>query len=505
MQTKSLWTESVPQTEFSALTNYFDVDVAIVGGGITGLTAAILLQRAGKHVAVIDNAQIAKGESGYTTAHLTQVLDNRYHQLISDFGEDQARLVAASKRAAIDCIEALTADYRIACGFEHVPGFLYSENDTAGDLAQEAEAMGKVKISAELLPAAPLPFKTKQAIRIDNQGQFHPRQYMLALAAEIVRKDGHIFEHTRVTHVEDGTPCRVEFDRGHITARHVIIAANVPVTNWLFLNTKISAYRTYALGAKLRTPLQPGLYWDTADPYHYIRTYRDPSEGDILIVGGEDHKTGTKEDTVTCFEKLELYARAHFDIGAVPYYWSGQIIKPLDGLPYIGLNSLSKHVYVSTGYNGNGMTFGTLGAMLLTDLILERPSEWAALYTATRLHPLASIGNFIAENKDVPLHMIGDRLAHGDVQTTDEIQPNEGKLISVEGHKVAAYRDAEGSLHACSAVCPHMGGIVHWNSAESSWDCPCHGSRFTAQGKMTNGPAVSDLKPVSVPEPAAAR
>lgn len=506
METKSLWVETADKINFPALKADLEVDVAIVGGGITGLTAGILLQRAGKRVAIIDNAQIAMGETGFTTAHLTQILDNRYHTIISDFGEEKARLAADSKRAAINQIEALAREYDIACDFQRVDAFLYSENGgDAEDFDKEMEALRQVNISAELLLSAPLPFKTKQAIRIENQAQFHPRKYLLPMAHEIVRLGGKIFEHTRVLDVQDGPPCLVDTENGRIKAQHVIISANVPVTNWLFLNTKISAYRTYALSAKLRTPLSPaqalhsGLFWDSIDPYHYIRTYRG-ADGDFLIVGGEDHKTGEKTDTDARFKNLEKYARERFDIGDIPYYWSGQIINTLDGLPYIGLNTMSQHVYVSTGYSGNGMTFGTLGGMILSDLILGRKNEWASLYEAARLHPTASVINFVAENVGIPIHFIGDRLTNDEAQSTREIGKNEGKLMTIDGEKVAACRGADGVLHVHSAVCPHMGCIVHWNSAESSWDCPCHGSRFDAEGKVSNGPALEDLKPVALPK-----
>jgi len=500
METKSLWVETAGKVTFLPLSEDIDVDVAIVGGGITGLTAALLLQRAGKRVAIIDNAQIAMGETGYSTAHLTQILDSRYGRIISDFGIEMARLAAESKRTAIDQIKALTREYGISCGLQNVPGFLYSESDLDQEtLAEEVKALRLAGISAELIDAAPLPFKTSQAICVEDQAQFHPRQYLLPIAKEFVRMGGKIYENTRVLDVKDSEPCQVQTENNVITARDVIIAANIPVTNWLFLNTKLSAYRTYALGAKLRTPMKPGLYWDTLDPYHYIRAYSDKTEGDFVIVGGEDHKTGTATNTEAYFHNLERYTRHRFDIESIPYFWSGQIIKPLDGLPYIGLNSLAKHVYVSTGYNGNGITFGTLGAMILSDLILEKENKFASLYQATRLHPSASIGNFVSENIGTPKHFIGDRLATDEAQSSHEIGCNEGKLMTVRGNKVAACRDADGVLHAHSAVCPHMGCIVHWNSAESSWDCPCHGSRFDAAGKVSNGPALQNLKPVDLP------
>ncbi|MEI6236106.1 MAG: FAD-binding oxidoreductase [Planctomycetota bacterium] len=381
MENKSIWVETAGTTKFPAQTADIDADVAIVGGGITGLTAGLLLQRAGKRVVIVDNAQIAMGETGFSTAHLTQILDTRYHQIIADFGEVNALLAAESNRAAIHQIEALVREYDIACDFERVDAYLYSETgDDTDDFTKEIDALRRVHIPAELVASAPLPFKTKQAIRIPNQAQFHPRKYLLPLAQEIIRLGGRIIEHTRVTDIKDGSPCLLETEFGKITVRNVIIAANVPVTNWLFLNTKISAYRTYALSAKLRTPLQNGLFWDTNIPYHYTRTYKSP-DGDFVVVGGEDHKTGLKIDTIKCLANLERYARGHFDIEEIHYRWSGQIINTLDGLPYIGLNSLDKNIYVSTGYSGNGLTLGTLGAMILSDAILGKQNEWASLYT----------------------------------------------------------------------------------------------------------------------------
>lgn len=521
MHTKPIWMDSAlrsTQPHHPALKKNVIVDVAIVGGGITGMTAAILLQRAGKKVAIVDHAQIAMGETGHTTAHLTQILDTRYHQLLEDFGEDQTRQIATSHRSALYQIEKFVREYDIACDYKKVPGFLFREGSSHGltrvtsakvasvqktddhDLLTELETLHQLDIPAYLMEAAPLPFPTQQALRVDQQAQFNPRKYLLALAEEFLKLGGDIYEQTHVVNVMDGTPCRVETDYGALTALDVLIAANIPVTNWLMLNTKISAYRTYALAAKTKTQVESGLYWNTEDPYHYIRTFKNEADENMLIIGGEDHKTGTNDDTVSCFQQLEQYARAHFDLDAVTNYWSGQIIKPVDGLPYIGLNSMSDHVYVSTGYSGNGMTFGTLGGMLVSDQILGRENAWAPLFDATRVHPVASVKNFVSENKDFPAYFIKDRLSRPEEHSTDDVKHGEGKIISVSGKKIAAYRAPDGRVHCMSPVCPHMGCHVHWNGAESSWDCPCHGSRFDAAGKVINGPAVMNLKPVIVNE-----
>ena len=505
MHTKSLWVATTSKTSFPQLKENLSTDVAIVGGGITGLTTAILLLQAGKKVVVVDNAEIAMGETGYTSAHLTQVLDMRYHTLHSKFGEEQTRLIASSKRAAIQKIEELSLQYGISCGFQYVPGVLFSESKAGDDeLNRELEAMNLAELSAEMVQGTALPFETRKALRIPHQAQFHPREYLLPLAQKIIQLGGKIYENTRVIDVQDGTPCVVSTERHKIKAAQVLLSANVPVTNWLFLNTKIAAYRTYAIAAVSNKSIPAGLYWDLQDPYHYIRSYKNLDDEEYLVIGGEDHKTGTVTDTEACFKKLEEYAKNHFDIGAIPYKWSGQIIEPVDGLPYIGLNSMSKHVYVSTGYSGNGLTYGTLGAMIVSDLILGKANPWAKLYTATRLNVLASAERFIAENAGVVGHFVADHLHPSDEHSLDNVKPEEGKVLSIQGHQIAAYRSAGGTLHCVSAICPHMKGVVHWNKAESSWDCPCHGSRFDKDGKVLNGPALTDLAPVQFPRPALA-
>jgi glycine/D-amino acid oxidase-like deaminating enzyme len=263
--------------------------------------------------------------------------------------------------------------------------------------------------------------------------------------------------------------------------------------NRIALHMKLAAYRTYAIAYPAPSAMPDGLYDDCQTPYHYIRTQITP-RGRFLIVGGEDHKTGHERETQRCFERLESYARKHFALqGAAHRRWSGQILEPADGLPFIGRNALSKQVYVATGFSGTGVTFGTLAAMLLRDTIMHCDNPWAELYAATRIKPLAQAKRYLAENVDFPAHVIGDRLARGDVRDRAEVAKGQGKLVHENGKMLAVYRDDAGVLHTRSAVCPHLGCHVRWNDAERSWDCPCHGSRFSATGQLRNGPAVSDL------------
>jgi glycine/D-amino acid oxidase-like deaminating enzyme/nitrite reductase/ring-hydroxylating ferredoxin subunit len=503
MHTQSPWLDTAEKPSFGQIDGNVNVDVAIIGGGITGLTAGILLQRAGRKVAILEYAHIAGGETGHTTAHLTEVIDTRYHQLASDFGADGARNAARSSRAAIAQIERFISEYSIQCDFERVAAYLYTEkHDEIPELQREVQAMQRAGVTATLQENAPLPFVVAKAIEVPNQAQFNPVPYLHKLARELASAEGClVLEHSRVIDIQDGEPCHVAVEGGHVTAQDVIVAANAPL-NLLFLHTKLAAYRTYAIAAPLSTPPPKALCWDTAEPYHYIRTAPHRNNEQLLIVGGEDHKTGTKSDTTHCFEQLEAYTRERFGIDEVRYRWSGQIIEPADGLPYIGVNSLSKHVYVATGYSGNGMTFGTLAGMLLSDQILGKYNEWSALYDATRFHVLASAGQFISENKDYPAYFIKDRLTPAEAKSIESVQPNQGKLISIDGEKAAVFRDVTGELSVLSPVCPHLGCLVHWNDAEQTWDCPCHGSRFDGKGKPVNGPSLTDLKPLHAQEPA---
>lgn len=494
---QSLWIATAKIPAFEPLQGEVSVDVAIVGAGISGITAAFLLKEAGKRVAVLENRRVARGETGRTTAHLTEAIDARYPTLKRDFGEEGARLAASASRDAIDLIERLAGTLSIDCGFRRVPGFLYSERakdrEMLADEAREAAAAG---VRCSYVESAPLPFSTAGAVRYENQAQFHPAVYLGAVAARIPGNGSHLFEQTQVLRVTEGEPCVVETTRGRVTARDVIVAANVPSNNKFFIHTKIAAYRSYAIAARVSPELIPaGLYWDTDDPYHYTRTHTIDGE-EYIIIGGEDHKTGTEERTEGRYEALQRYAREKFGVSDVAFEWSGQIIEPVDGLPFIGRNSLSSRVFVATGYAGQGMTFGTLSAMINSDLILGRENRYAALFDATRIKPAASVFDYITENVDFPRYLIEQRVAGRDVEEKElsAVAPGDGKIVEVDGKKFAAYRNEKGELHLLSPICPHLHCDVNWNSAESTWDCPCHGSRFSATGGMLNGPATKDLE-----------
>jgi glycine/D-amino acid oxidase-like deaminating enzyme/nitrite reductase/ring-hydroxylating ferredoxin subunit len=498
MKPSSLWTQSAELPEFSALDRNIEADVVIAGGGIAGLTAGAILQRAGKSVIVLEARRIGRGETGLTTAHLTEVLDTRYHALESKFGRQGARLAAESSRAAIDRIEAFVAASGTSCGFERVPAYLFAETDKQrNDLEKELESMQRAGASVAWVDSVPLPMRVRGAIRVDRQGQFHPLEYLRALAVAFTTAGGRIFEDTALLEVDDGEPCRVSASGGQITAKDVLVLTNVPVSNRFALHTKVAAYRSYALAARLEEPFPLGLFWDMQDPYHYIRKHTTVA-GTFLIVGGEDHKTGQNAESLASFDRLRKYTATHFGVAEIAYRWSGQVIEPVDGLPFIGKNSGSEHVYVATGFSGNGMTFGTLAGMILSDAVLGIENPSARLYDATRVKPLAQAREYVAENVDFPAHLARDRLARGEAESAERIAPGEGRLIRSHGKMLAVYRDDGGALHARSAVCTHLGCHVQWNKAEKSWDCPCHGSRFGVDGAVLNGPATKPLEEATV-------
>jgi glycine/D-amino acid oxidase-like deaminating enzyme/nitrite reductase/ring-hydroxylating ferredoxin subunit len=487
---------------YSALSakQHLKVDVAVIGAGFTGLTAATELCLAGKSVAVLDMTEIGGGESNLSTAQMTELLDTRYHELVSKFGKTGAALAARASRDSIDWAERHAAS-RKECRFQRLPAFLFSEKrEDEQELDRECLAAIQSGVHAQRVTTLPPQLKAISAMCVDNQAQIDPRQYLHGLARRLVEKAARIFEHTRIASIEDGTPCTITTTNGAVVkAGDCIVATHTPICNMLFLHTKLAAYRTYVVAARFPEGGFPeGLYYDMNDPYHYIRTDTDKSGNLVLIVGGEDHKTGDDEDPEPRYRRLQQYVSERFGLRDFDFHWSGQVLKPIDGLPYIGRNSASEHLYVGTGYNGNGTTFGTLAGMIITDLILGRSNPYSELFEARRISPIAGAKDFIVENSDALAHFIGDRLK-SPAKSLDDVPAGEGRIVELDGTRAAVYRGEDGEMHAVSAVCTHVGCIVHWNNSEKTWDCPCHGARYSPTGKVINGPATKDLRALPVP------
>ncbi len=494
----SIWIDTAPLPERSALRGDIAVDVCIVGAGITGLTAARLLERAGVTVAVVEALSVGGGETGHTTAHLATHHDLNYSDTIKRFGEDESRMILESRRAAIAQIEELITDDAISCGYERVPAYLYGEDSaSARALQEELAACQRLGMPAEWVETMPVSFPISAAIRFPNQAQLHPLEYLRGIAARVSGRGSYLFEHTRVIAVEPGAPCRVLAAEGTITCKHVIHAAHAPINATGLLITKVAAYRTYAMAFRIDPVAAPlALLWDSAEPYHYVRVHR-AGDATFLIVGGEDHKVGVAEqDENAAWARLEGWTRGRFVVGELAAKWSGQLLEPADGLPFIG--QYDDHVWVATGFSGDGLTNGTMAAMLLTQEILGEKTALAKVYDSKRM-PTSGAAVYMRENVDFPRHRMTDRLKRAEADRFREVSAGEGKIVRVGKEKLAVFRDNEGRCHAVSPVCTHMGCHVKWNSAESSWDCPCHGSRFDARnGEVLNGPATVGLAVQSI-------
>ena len=503
-RTTSVWMETeLPQ--FSPLDRDLRVNVCIVGAGIAGMTCAYLLARTGRSIVVIDDGPIAGGETGRTTAHLTNALDDRYYEIERIHGAEGARIAAASHAAAIDRVEQIASLEEIDCDFERLDGYLFLGGDSKKEeLDRELKATRKAGLATELVDKVPVDFYDfGPALKFPRQAQFHPLKYLNGLTRAILRDGGKIYCGTHAEKIEDGEPAKVTTADGYvITADNIIVATNTPVNDWLIIHSKQAAYRTYVLGCRVPKGAVPrGLYWDTPDPYHYIRLQDAPSDdgrgadSEILIVGGEDHKTGQANDQDERFACLEKWARDRFPmIQSVDYRWSGQIMEPVDYMGYIGRNPGSdRHIFVATGDSGNGMTHGMIAGILLTDLVLGLKNPWAALYDPSRVK-LGATPEYVKENVNVA-EQYKDWLTQGDVSDEKEIEPGEGAVIRRGSKKIAVYRDDKGVVHERSAVCTHLYCIVDWNATEKTWDCPCHGSRFDPYGRVVNGPAISPLQP----------
>jgi glycine/D-amino acid oxidase-like deaminating enzyme/nitrite reductase/ring-hydroxylating ferredoxin subunit len=507
-QTTSIWMATTEEIEADGqLAEDQSADVCIVGAGIAGMTTAYLLAREGKRVIVLEDGAIGGGMTGRTTAHLVNALDDRYYELEKLHGEDGARLAAESHSAAIDRIEAIIKEEGIECEFERLDGYLFAPPDESKQqLEDELKAAHRAGLTGiEMVERAPIKdFDTGKCLRFPNQAQFHPLQYLAGLARALKRDNGRIFTGTHADKIEGGERARIETANGHVvTCDSIVVATNTPVNDRFAIHTKQAPYITYVIGARVPAgSITKALYWDTPDPYHYVRIERinasnkdngETVEHDVLIVGGEDHKTGQADDANKRFAWLERWARTRFPmIEEIEFQWSGQVMEPIDGLAFIGRNPMDEeNVLIATGDSGNGMTHGTIAGILLTDLIMGRSNDWEKLYDPTR-KTLRALPEFASENLNVAAQY-ADLVTPGDVDSADEVKPGEGAIIRHGLKKVATYRDAAGTIHERSAVCVHLGCIVDWNSKEKSWDCPCHGSRYDAYGKVFQGPANSDL------------
>ncbi|MDB4877418.1 MAG: Glycine/D-amino acid oxidase [Gemmatimonadetes bacterium] len=510
--TASIWQGTFEVQSYAPLDANARADVCVVGAGIAGLSTAYLLTKAGKTVIVVDKGPIGGGESGRTTAHLSNAMDDRIYVLEHVHGEGGARKIVQSHGAAIDTIERIVQTERIDCDFQRLDGYLFlGGDDSESVLDKELAAARRAGIAGiEKLSRVPnVDPDTGPCLRFPNQAQFHVLEYLAGVAAAIIAGGGRIYCDTKVAGVEGGDSCTVTTESKHtITAGSVCVCTNGSISDMYQTHMKQAPYRTFAIAAVVpRGTVPAALYWDTPNPYHYVRLQRlespvagallPGSQYDALIVGGEDHKTAHADDANARWGRLESWMRERWpQAREVVFKWSGQVLEPNDYVAFIGRNpDGAQNVYMASGDSGQGMTHGTIAGLLLTDLIVGRPNDWESLYDPKRISLRARpIEELAKENADVALQYVKDLVGPGDAPSEDDVPRGEGRVLRKGMHKVAAYRDDSGAMHECSAVCTHLKCTVHWNSAEKSWDCPCHGSRFDPYGQVINGPAITDLE-----------
>jgi glycine/D-amino acid oxidase-like deaminating enzyme/nitrite reductase/ring-hydroxylating ferredoxin subunit len=498
--TTSVWMATANTPVQSRLRDNIRTDVCIVGAGIAGMTTAYLLAREGRSVVVIDDGAIGGGMTGRTTAHLTNAYDDRFVKMEKLHGAEGAQLIAESHTAAIDKIEEIAREEQIDCGFERLDGYLFvPPHESTEILKDELEAARRAGLAdVEIVHQAPIAgFNTGQALRFPRQAQFHPLEYLTGLTRAFTREGGRIFTETHATKITGGEDAVVETNLDAVVRCDVIVVAtNSPVNDRVAIHTKQAPYVTYVIGMRVpKGSVTRALYWDTADPYHYVRLQEDKHDNryEVLIVGGEDHKTGQANDGAERFGRLERWTRERWpQVGEVEFRWSGQVMETVDGIAFIGRNPLDDdNVFIATGDSGQGMTHGTIAGMLLTDLIQGRGNRWADLYSPSRI-TLRAAGEYLAENINVA-EQFADYVTAGEISSANELKPGTGAIMRDGLSKLAVYRDEGGTVQRLSAVCPHLGCVVAWNPTEKTWDCPCHGSKYRADGRVYQGPANSDL------------
>lgn len=498
--TQSLWIKSMKQGNHVPLTHDLETEVCIIGGGLSGLITAFKLLEQGITPVILESKEPGAGDTLRTTAHLASVLDDRFKNLSEVFGEDGARLARESHEWAITEIDRICQVHKFdEAMFRRVEGYLFAgDKGSEKELREELEyarkaGFGDIGIAEFGKDEVGWPMGT--AIRFPNQGQFNPAGYIKHLIEHVTHHGVHLYINTHVTQVDQSQqPIVIHTAAGpKVTARHLVVATNTPINTMVSMHTLQAPYRTYAIGAVVpRNSVKYALYWDMEDPYHYVRL-QPFNDQDMLIIGGEDHKTGQESDPAQHIANLKEWGKKHFPmIERFDFEWSGQVMEPYDHLAYLGQMPGLENVYVITGDSGHGMTHSHIGAQIITDLITGHTNAWAEIYSPSRVKFKAG-QEYVKENLNV-VAQLKDYFTGSEVESFDALPPGEGAVFRQGLTKLAVYKDPKGEVHKMTAICPHMACVVHWNNLEKTWDCPCHGSRFTATGTIIQGPATSSLK-----------
>lgn len=495
MSQNSVYKERSGECEyFPTLDKTIETEVVIIGGGITGLVSAYLLNKAGISSVLLEALHIGQNTTGFSSMHLTTDLDTEYSTIFKSFGEEIMKLVGNSRIEGINLVENIVNEIKINCDFERVNGYYYTDHaEDISNIEREFKYEQNAGLPVSLVTEIPLSIKSYTAIKHENQGKFNGQKFLNGIAAYLYNSNCQIYENSRVINItEKEDKVVIDTIRGKVYAQKVVMATHIPILMNV-LQSMVAPYMSYVIAAKLKDNNYPdGLFWDNHEPYNYFRSYTEGSET-FLIAGGFDHKSGHIQNTEKNFTDLEDFVRDNFKVEEVHYKWSAEYFESADGLPYIGKSPFSKYIYVATGFSGDGLVYGPIAAQIITDLIQDKKNEWLKAYDATRFAPIPSIEKFISENLDNAKHFIKDRIQI-ESESPENLLPGEGKIIKVDGERLAVSKDEKNEIHAVSAVCTHLKCIVQWNSSKESWDCPCHGSRFSKDGEVLYGPAVSSLE-----------
>jgi glycine/D-amino acid oxidase-like deaminating enzyme/nitrite reductase/ring-hydroxylating ferredoxin subunit len=479
----------------SPLAGDVTTDVAIIGAGITGLTAADHLARRGRKVIVLEAGRIGSGTTGGTSAHLDAHPEREPRTYLRDFGEEGAKSLTRARLQAIDHIEQRIRELGGDCDFRRVDAFLYTEDPKHCDqLREQVSGFKEIGLESQIVGTAiGLPFTPAFAVKVPRMARFHPIEYLHLLADSVVKAGGAIHENTFAQPPEGGDGPTISTNRGTVRANAVLVTTHAPYLGISNYDMRVAPYQSYLIAARTEKPIGDALYWDDADPYHYIRIASSTDPG-LLLIGGADHKTGQAVDERDAWMKLEDYARRRFGRITVERKWSAELFEPDDGVPFAGAVPSMKNVFLATGFSGVGLTFGTACGGLLADLVSGRDNEFASIFSPARIKPLAEASDFVKENLNVAKQYVKGTFEGKKIESLDEVPSGEGQLVRFKGQTLAVYRDKAGLVHALSPICTHAGCNVHWNPAEGTWDCPCHGGRYAATGERIYGPPPRDLE-----------
>jgi glycine/D-amino acid oxidase-like deaminating enzyme/nitrite reductase/ring-hydroxylating ferredoxin subunit len=491
---------TAPAAPYPPLSEDLEIDAVVVGAGIAGICTAWELSRSGRSVLLLEADRVAAGVTGYTTAKLSAQHTLIYADVARKFGVHAAQLYATSQRDSIEHVAQVSTDLGIDCELERCAAFTYVQDEgSVGQVREEVEVAEAAGLPATFTTTTPLPFPVAAALRVENQAQFHPRKYLLGLLDDLVRAGGQVFERSRAVELHEGSPCEVVTEAGAtITASDVIVATHYPVFDRAILFSRLSVQRELVIAGAVAEEAAPaGVFITPEQNTRSVRTAPWKPGQRLLVVTGE-HFTPGDDDVTDKFRRLADWTLEHFPSAEIVYRWATQDTASLDGVPYIGpLHPKAEHTWVATGFGGWGMSSGVMAGRLLADLITGSPPPWASLYDPRRLKPISEAGPALKLQGNVARHFVGDRLT-SHVDSVEDIPAGQGAVTRIAGERCAVYRDDEGAVTAVSATCTHLGCIVSFNDAETAWECPCHGSRFSVDGTVLQGPANKPLASVQL-------